>query len=66
MPKIIVTGSDGRFGKILQSLNKQFIFKNKKRTSLRHPYNSDITLFLKLQILQTHHFHIANHGFTQS
>ena len=29
MAKIIVTGSDGRFGKILQKLNKKFIFKVK-------------------------------------
>ena len=34
MPKIIVTGSDGRFGKILQRLNKQFIFKNKKQLNI--------------------------------
>ena len=34
--------------------------------SLRHPLNLGIKLLLHLQILQTHHFHIANHGFTQS
>ena len=34
MPKVIVTGSDGRFGKILQKLNKQFIFKSKKQLNI--------------------------------
>ena len=35
MPKIIVTGSDGRFGKILKKLNKKnFIFKNKKELDI--------------------------------
>ena len=35
MPKIIVTGSDGRFGKILQNLNnKKFIFRNKKQLNI--------------------------------
>ena len=35
MSKIIVTGSDGRFGKILQNLNnKKFIFRNKKQLDI--------------------------------
>ena len=34
MPRIIVTGSDGRFGKILQNLNKKLIFKNKKQLNI--------------------------------
>ena len=29
MPRIIVTGSDGRFGKILQKLDNKLIFRNK-------------------------------------
>ncbi len=35
MQKILVTGSNGRFGKILQNLNvKKFIFKNKKQLNI--------------------------------
>ena len=36
MVKILVTGSDGRFGKILKKLksNKNFIFKNKKELNI--------------------------------
>ena len=34
MQKIIVTGSDGRFGKILQKLNKKFIFTDKKQLNI--------------------------------
>ena len=34
MQKIIVTGSDGRFGKILKKLNKKFIFKDKKQLNI--------------------------------
>ena len=34
MPRIIVTGSDGRFGKILQKLNKRLIFRNKKQLNI--------------------------------
>ena len=35
MSKIIVTGSNGRFGKILQSLNnKKFIYRNKKQLNI--------------------------------
>ncbi len=34
MSRIIVTGSDGRFGKILQKLNKKLIFKNKKQLDI--------------------------------
>ena len=35
MSKIIVTGSNGRFGKILQNLsNKNFVFRNKKQLNI--------------------------------
>ena len=34
MSKIIVTGSDGRFGNILKKLNKKLIFKNKKQLNI--------------------------------
>ncbi len=35
MQKIIVTGSNGRFGKVLQNLNiKKFIFKNRKQFNI--------------------------------
>jgi len=35
MQKILVTGSNGRFGKILKNLNiKKFIFKNKKQLNI--------------------------------
>jgi dTDP-4-dehydrorhamnose reductase len=37
MLKVIVTGSDGRFGKILQKLNNNFIFKNKKQLNILFP-----------------------------
>tara|TARA_Y100000389_G_scaffold193364_1_gene222052 strand:+ start:1218 stop:1913 length:696 start_codon:yes stop_codon:yes gene_type:complete len=38
MSKIIVTGSGGRFGKILQKLNdKKFIFRNKKQLNILSP-----------------------------
>ena len=34
MSKILVTGSDGRFGKILQKIDKKLIFKNKKQLNI--------------------------------
>ena len=34
MAKIIVTGSNGRFGKILQKLNKKFIFRSKTQLNI--------------------------------
>ena len=34
MFKIIVTGSEGRFGRILQKINKKLIFKNKKQLNI--------------------------------
>ena len=36
MNKILVTGADGRFGKILQKIvsNKKFIFRNKKQLDI--------------------------------
>ena len=34
MQKILVTGSDGRFGKILQKLNQKFIYRNKKNLDI--------------------------------
>tara|TARA_A100001015_G_scaffold308749_1_gene406887 strand:- start:338 stop:1030 length:693 start_codon:yes stop_codon:yes gene_type:complete len=39
MSKIIVTGSDGRFGKILQKLNNKLIFRNKKQFDILSPYS---------------------------
>ena len=39
MPKIIVTGSDGRFGKILQKLNNKLIVRNKKQFDILSPYS---------------------------
>ena len=37
MLKVIVTGSGGRFGKILQKLNKKFIYRNKKQLNILSP-----------------------------
>ena len=34
MPRIIVTGSDGRFGKILQKLDNKLIFRNKVQLNI--------------------------------
>ena len=34
MPKIIVTGSDGRFGNVLKKLNKRFIYRSKKQFNI--------------------------------
>jgi len=34
MQRIIVTGSDGRFGQILKKLNSKFIFRNKKQLNI--------------------------------
>ncbi len=34
MPKIIVTGSNGRFGKILQKLNRKLIYRDKKQLNI--------------------------------
>ncbi len=34
MARVIVTGSDGRFGQILQKLNKNFIYRNKKQLNI--------------------------------
>ena len=34
MLKIIVTGSEGRFGKVLQKFNKRLIFRNKKQLNI--------------------------------
>ena len=34
MPKIIVTGSDGRFGNILKKFNDKLIFRNKKQLNI--------------------------------
>jgi len=40
MSKIIVTGSDGRFGKILKNLkDKRFIFRNKKELNILSSYS---------------------------
>ena len=37
MSKIIVTGANGRFGKILQKLNNKLIFRNKKQLNILSP-----------------------------
>jgi dTDP-4-dehydrorhamnose reductase len=34
MRRVIVTGSNGRFGQILQKLNKNFIYRNKKQLNI--------------------------------
>ena len=34
MQRVIVTGSDGRFGKVLQKLNKKFIYRNKQQLNI--------------------------------
>ena len=34
MRKVLVTGSDGRFGKILQKLSPKFIYRNKKKLDI--------------------------------
>ena len=34
MRRVIVTGADGRFGKILRKLNKKFIYRNKKQLNI--------------------------------
>ena len=34
MQKVLVTGSDGRFGKILQKLNPRYIYSNKKKLNI--------------------------------
>ena len=34
MSKIIVTGADGRFGRILQKLNTKFLYKNKRQLNI--------------------------------
>ena len=37
MQKILITGSDGRFGKILKKLNNKFIFTNKRQLNILSP-----------------------------
>tara|TARA_A100001015_G_C14970113_1_gene704729 strand:- start:222 stop:911 length:690 start_codon:yes stop_codon:yes gene_type:complete len=56
MTKILVTGSDGRFGKILQKLNKNFIFKNKKQLNILS--SKSIIKNIK-QFKPTHILHLA-------
>tara|TARA_B100001057_G_C22808120_1_gene934306 strand:+ start:491 stop:1183 length:693 start_codon:yes stop_codon:yes gene_type:complete len=34
MPRVIVTGSEGRFGKILKKLNNKFIYRDKKQLNI--------------------------------
>jgi len=34
MRRVIVTGADGRFGKVLRKLNKKFIYRNKKQLNI--------------------------------
>lgn len=37
MRKVIVTGSNGRFGQILQKLNRNFIYRSKKQLNILSP-----------------------------
>ena len=37
MSKVVVTGSEGRFGRILQKMSKKFIFRNKKQLNILSP-----------------------------
>ena len=34
MSKVVVTGSEGRFGRILQKINRKFIFRNKNQLNI--------------------------------
>ena len=56
MPKVIVTGSDGRFGKILRKLKNKFIFRNKKELDILSP-NSIAKNFKKYK--PSHVIHLA-------
>ena len=56
MRKVIVTGSDGRFGKILKKLNYQFIFRNKKQLNIMS--KNSISNNLK-KFKPTHILHLA-------
>ena len=56
MPKVIVTGSDGRFGKVLQKLNKKLIYRNKKQLNILSP--SSIKTNLK-KYKPSHILHLA-------
>jgi dTDP-4-dehydrorhamnose reductase len=45
MSKIIVTGSNGRFGRILQNLNiKKFVFRNKKQLNILSSFSIEKNL----------------------
>ena len=56
MRKIIVTGSEGRFGKTLQKLNSKFLYKNKKQLNILSE-KSIIKNFKKYK--PTHILHLA-------
>jgi len=56
MLKVIVTGSDGRFGKILQKLNSKFIYRNKKQLDILK--SNSIKKNLK-KFKPTHILHLA-------
>tara|TARA_B100000963_G_C22432459_1_gene582773 strand:+ start:106 stop:798 length:693 start_codon:yes stop_codon:yes gene_type:complete len=56
MQKIIITGSDSRFGKILKKLNNKFIFTNKKQLNILSP--SSISKNFKKH-KPTHVLHLA-------
>ena len=56
MVKIIVTGSDGRFGKILKKLNSKLIFRNKKQLNILS--NESISRNLK-KFKPSHILHLA-------
>tara|TARA_B100001059_G_C17760691_1_gene542644 strand:+ start:177 stop:866 length:690 start_codon:yes stop_codon:yes gene_type:complete len=53
MQKILVTGSEGRFGKILQKLNSKLIFRNKKQLNIlsRNSIKKNLTKYRPSHIL---------------
>ena len=56
MPKVVVTGSDGRFGRILQKINRKFIFRNKNQLNILSP--NSISKNLK-KFKPSHILHLA-------
>ncbi|MBD1138538.1 sugar nucleotide-binding protein [Pelagibacterales bacterium SAG-MED41] len=56
MLRILITGSDGRFGKILKKINNKFIFTNKKQLDILSPISISKN-FKKFK--PTHVLHLA-------
>lgn len=56
MSKVVVTGSEGRFGRILQKMSKKFIFRNKKQLNILSP--NSISKNLK-KFKPSHILHLA-------